>query len=151
MLQKWQTIVRIMIPSAVPQIITGVILAAGRIFGEAAALIFTAGLTTPFLNSAADFSSPMHPLNPFRPAETLAVHIWKLNSEGIVPDAGLIATKSAAILIVMVLMFNVLARLLASVLHSRFFSGTRVRKTKNKKQLDVKAVTCHKVMAFFSF
>lgn len=128
---KWQTIVRIMIPSAVPQIITGVILAAGRIFGEAAALIFTAGLTTPFLNSAADFNSPMHPLNPFRPAETLAVHIWKLNSEGIVPDAGLIATRSAAILIVMVLLFNVLARLLASVLHSRF-SGTRVRKTKTK-------------------
>lgn len=84
---KWQTITRIIIPSSLPQIITGVILAAGRIFGEAAALIYTAGLTSPILNSAADFSSPAHPLNPFRPAETLAVHIWKLNSEGIIPDS----------------------------------------------------------------
>ncbi|MFX3623603.1 MAG: phosphate ABC transporter permease PstA [Ectobacillus sp.] len=128
---KWQTLVRVSIPSALPQIITGIILAAGRIFGEAAALIYTAGLTTPFLNSAADLSSPMHPLNPFRPAETLAVHIWKLNSEGIVPDAGLIATRSAAVLIVMVLVFNVLARIFAGVLH-KYLSGTKIRKSKSK-------------------
>ena len=38
---KWQTITRIIIPSSLPQIITGVILAAGRIFGEAAALIYS--------------------------------------------------------------------------------------------------------------
>ena len=49
---KWQTIVRIIIPSSLQQIITGIILAAGRIFGEAAALIYTAGLTSPILNSA---------------------------------------------------------------------------------------------------
>ncbi|MFC5774810.1 phosphate ABC transporter permease PstA [Ectobacillus antri] len=128
---KWQTLVRVSLPSALPQIITGIILAAGRIFGEAAALIYTAGLTTPFLNAAADLSSPMHPLNPFRPAETLAVHIWKLNSEGIVPDAKIIATKSAAILIIMVLVFNVIARFGASVLH-KYLSGTKVRKRKTK-------------------
>ncbi|CAM4346648.1 phosphate ABC transporter permease [Bacillus manliponensis] len=130
---KWQTIVRIMLPSALPQIITGVILAAGRIFGEAAALIYTAGLVSPILNPAADFSSPAHPLNPFRPAETLAVHIWKLNSEGIVPDAQLIATKSAAVLIIMVLLFNVIARFMASVLHKRFTGAKRSRKSKNIK------------------
>ncbi|MEH6851753.1 phosphate ABC transporter membrane protein 2, PhoT family [Bacillus sp. 491mf] len=131
---KWQTIVRSMLPSALPQIITGVILAAGRIFGEAAALIYTAGLTSPILNSAADFSSPSHPLNPFRPAETLAVHIWKLNSEGIIPDAKLIATKSAAVLIIMVLLFNIIARFTASVLHKRF-TGTK----KSRKSSKVKA------------
>ncbi|MEH7282285.1 ABC transporter permease subunit, partial [Bacillus toyonensis] len=130
---KWQTIARIIIPSSLPQIITGVILAAGRIFGEAAALIYTAGLTSPILNSAADFSSPAHPLNPFRPAETLAVHIWKLNSEGIIPDAKLIATKSAAVLIIMVLLFNVISRLIASVLHKRF-TGTK-RKSKTTKKV----------------
>ncbi|MDX9636477.1 phosphate ABC transporter permease PstA [Bacillus sp. PBL-C9] len=130
---KWQTITRIIIPSSLPQIITGVILAAGRIFGEAAALIYTAGLTSPILNSAADFSSPAHPLNPFRPAETLAVHIWKLNSEGIIPDAKLIATKSAAVLIIMVLLFNVISRLVASVLHKRF-TGTK-RKSKTTKKV----------------
>ncbi|MBL3199683.1 ABC transporter permease subunit, partial [Klebsiella pneumoniae] len=47
---KWQTIARIIIPSSLPQIITGIILVAGRIFGEAAALIYTAGLTSPILN-----------------------------------------------------------------------------------------------------
>ena len=129
---KWQTITRIIIPSSLPQIITGVILAAGRIFGEAAALIYTAGLTSPILNSAADFSSPAHPLNPFRPAETLAVHIWKLNSEGIIPDAKLIATKSAAVLIIMVLLFNVISRLVASILHKRFTGAKRKSKTTKK-------------------
>lgn len=128
---KWQTVVKVSIPSALPQIITGVILAAGRIFGEAAALIYSAGLTTPMLNSSASFSSPVNPFNPFRPAETLAVHIWKLNSEGIVPDAKLIATQSAAILIIMVLLFNILARLGASILH-KYLSGTKVRSSKAK-------------------
>ena len=127
---KWQTITRIIIPSSL--IITGVILAAGRIFGEAATLIYTAGLTSPILNSAADFSSPAHPLNPFRPAETLAVHIWKLNSEGIIPDAKLIATKSAAVLIIMVLLFNVISRLVASILHKRF-TGAK-RKVKRRRR-----------------
>ena len=131
---KWQTIARIIIPSSLPQIITGIILAAGRIFGEAA-LIYTAGLTSPILNSA-DFSSPAHPLNPFRPAETLAVHIWKLNSEGVIPDAKLIATKSATVLIIMVLLFNVISRLIASILHKRF-TGTK-RKSKTTKKVKVR-------------
>ena len=124
---KWQTIVKIVLPTALPQIITGIILAAGRIFGEAAALIYTAGLTTPVLNTAADLSSPVNPFNIFRPAETLAVHIWKLNSEGIVPDAQAIATKAAAVLIIMVLIFNILARFVAKILQKRF-EGGKVKK-----------------------
>lgn len=125
---KWQTIIKISIPSAIPQLITGIILAAGRIFGEAAALIYTAGLATPFLNGSAPINTPLNPFNIFRPAETLAVHIWKLNSEGIVPDAQAIASKSAAVLIVMVLLFNLCARLFAKYLHRRF-TGTK-RKSK---------------------
>ncbi len=127
---KWQTIVKIALPTAMPQIITGVILAAGRIFGEAAALIYTAGLTTPILNTAADLTSPVNPFNIFRPAETLAVHIWKLNSEGIVPDATEIATKSAAVLIIMVLIFNILARLFSNIIQKHFEGGKRNRKQK---------------------
>ncbi|MFF3023798.1 phosphate ABC transporter permease PstA [Gottfriedia sp. NPDC057948] len=126
---KWQTIVKISIPTAIPQLITGIILSAGRIFGEAAALIYTAGLTTPVLNSVAPINSQMNPFNIFRPAETLAVHIWKLNSEGIVPDAKEIAAKSAAVLIVMVLLFNLLARLIANFIHRRY-TGTK-RKVKS--------------------
>ncbi|OCA86402.1 phosphate ABC transporter permease PstA [Pradoshia sp. D12] len=130
---KWQTIVKIALPTAMPQIITGVILAAGRIFGEAAALIFTAGLTTPILNTAADLTSPVNPFNIFRPAETLAVHIWKLNSEGIVPDATAIATKSAAVLIIMVLIFNLLARLFSKIIQKHFEGG----KSKTKQKASV--------------
>ena len=44
---KWQTIRHVVLPLAIPGIVTGIILTAGRIFGEAAALIFTAGLSTP--------------------------------------------------------------------------------------------------------
>ncbi|WP_088067360.1 phosphate ABC transporter permease PstA [Gottfriedia luciferensis] len=122
---KWQTIIRISIPAAFPQLITGIILAAGRIFGEAAALIYTAGLTSPVLNSAAPINSPVNPFNIFRPAETLTVHIWKLNSEGIVPDAQLIAAKSAAVLIVMVLLFNLFARVFAKFLNRRFTGANK--------------------------
>lgn len=127
---RWQTIVKISIPTAIPQLITGIILSAGRIFGEAAALIYTAGLTTPVLNTTAPINTQMNPFNIFRPAETLAVHIWKLNSEGIVPDAQAIAAKSAAVLIVMVLLFNLLARLFARYIH-RKYTGSK-RKIKGK-------------------
>lgn len=129
---KWQTIARIIIPSSLPQIITGIILAASYIWGSGSINLHSS-LTSPILNSAADFSSPAHPLNPFRPAETLAVHIWKLNSEGVIPDAKLIATKSAAVLIIMVLLFNVISRLIASILHKRF-TGTK-RKSKTTKKV----------------
>ncbi|MBA5819629.1 ABC transporter permease subunit, partial [Escherichia coli] len=49
-LSRWETITRVLVPAALPAIITGVILAAGRVFGEAAALIFTAGQSTPILD-----------------------------------------------------------------------------------------------------
>lgn len=131
---KWQTITRVLIPSAIQEIITGVILTAGRIFGEAAALIYTAGLTTPTLTTEVPLNSPVNPFNIFRPAETLAVHIWKLNSEGIVPDAREIATKSAAILIIMVFVFNIAARLIAKVLDRHFKGsvGAKPKKVKSK-------------------
>lgn len=130
---RWQTIMKVVLPAALQQIITGIILAAGRIFGEAAALIYTAGLTTPVLHSAAPIDSPMNPFNLFRPAESLAVHIWKLNSEGIVPDAKLIATKSAAVLIIMVLLFNIISRILGNLL-DRHLTGTKQMKKKKDRQ-----------------
>src|SRR5262245_5424781 len=82
---KWTTIVTVVLPIAIPRLVTAVILSAGRIFGEAAALIFTAGLATP---SNYDFSNlnifdPRSPWSPFRSTTTLAVYIWKINSEGL--------------------------------------------------------------------
>jgi phosphate transport system permease protein len=118
---KWQTIHHVVLPLAVPGIVTGIILTAGRIFGEAAALIFTAGLSTPgnydFMNfNLADSRSPW---SPFHTATTLSVYIWKLNSEGLGSYVREIADTSAAILVVAVLLFNLGARGLGRALQRR--------------------------------
>ncbi len=117
---RWQTIRTVLLPSALPGLVTGFILTAGRIFGEAAALLFTSGQSGAALDWH-DISlwSDTSPFGLRRPAETLAVHIWKLNSEGLVPDYRHIADGSAALLIVCVLAFNVIARFFGRWLHRR--------------------------------
>lgn len=123
-LSRWETVTKVVVPAALPGILTGVILAAGRVFGEAAALIYTAGQSAPALNFA-DWN-PMHiasPLNPFRPAETLAVHIWKINGEGIMPDAAQVSAGASAVLIITVLLFNLLARYLGRVIYKKSTSA----------------------------
>lgn len=109
---KWQTIVRTVLPSAIGRLTTGIVLIAGRIFGETAALIFTAGLSV----------SANHPyeVNPFRSAETLAIHLWYTHSESIVPDVARIGNGSALVLLIMVLAFNIGARVVGSMLTKRF-------------------------------
>lgn len=114
---QWQTIIKVVLPSAIPQILTGIILAAGRIFGEAAALLYTAGMSAPAVKIS-DGSA----FNLFRPAETLAVYIWQLNSEGTLPDADRIASGAAAVLILMVLLFNILARVIGKKIY-RHYTG----------------------------
>lgn len=116
---QWQTIKKVILPSAIPQILTGIILAAGRIFGEAAALLYTAGMSAPLVK-VSDGSA----FNLFRPAETLSVYIWQLNSEGMVPDASRIANGASAVLIVMVLLFNILARVIGKKIYERY-AGTK--------------------------
>jgi phosphate transport system permease protein len=109
---KWQTILRTVLPSAIGRLTTGIVLIAGRIFGETAALIFTAGLSV----------SANHPyeLNPFRSAETLAIHLWYTHSESIIPDVDRVGNGSALVLLIMVLAFNVSARVVGSALTKRF-------------------------------
>jgi len=120
-LSRWKTITSVMMPIATPAVVTGTILASGRVFGEAAALLFTAGMSSPRLDFT-DWNpfSPFSPLNPFRPAETLAVHIWKINSEGLAPDATQIAAGASAVLVITVLLFNFGARWFGRVLYRRF-------------------------------
>jgi phosphate transport system permease protein len=118
---KWTTIVHVVLPIAIPGLVTAVILSAGRIFGEAAALIFTAGLATP---SNYDFSNfdifdSRSPWSPFRSTTTLAVYIWKINSEGLGSFVRQIADASAAVLVVMVLFFNLAARAFGRVVQRR--------------------------------
>lgn len=116
----FQTIVKIILPSSIGGLVTGSILVAGRVFGEAAALLYTAGMSSPSLDfSNLNIFDSQSPLNPFRPAETLAVYIWKVNSEGLAPDSRQIADGASAILIISVLLFNLLSRLIGKYLARR--------------------------------
>jgi phosphate transport system permease protein len=110
---RWRTITSVVIPSAISPLTTGIVLIAGRIFGETAALIYTAGVVpgTPY-----DF-------HVFRPAETLAVHLWYTHSESVVPDVERIGNGSALVLLIMVLLFNVGARVSGNALRRRFTGG----------------------------
>jgi phosphate transport system permease protein len=108
---KWQTIVRVVLPSAIGRMTTGIVLIAGRIFGETAALIFTAGLSVS--------SNNPYDINPFHTAETLAVHLWYTHTESIVPDVDRIGNGSALVLLIMVLVFNIAARIGGRALSKR--------------------------------
>lgn len=107
-----QTIQKVLIPVAMPQILTGIIMAAGRGFGEAAALLYTAGQST-IINwhNWYRLSSPSCPFNPFRAGETLSLHIWVLRTEGSLnPDASAIASFSSAVLVIITLLFSLITR-----------------------------------------
>ncbi|AJA80046.1 phosphate ABC transporter permease PstA [Levilactobacillus brevis] len=125
-LSKWKTEIGIILPVALPGIVTGVVLSAGRVFGEAAALIYTAGQSAPVTNFA-DWN-PMDaasPLNPLRPAETLAVHIWKVNTEGLASNAAQLSAAASAVLIIAVLIFNLGARVLGMYLYRRVTASNK--------------------------
>ena len=92
---KWQTVSRIVLPSAMPRITTGVILAAGRAAGETAVVIYTMGTM---------INAPVSPLDPGR---TMPVHLMLMAQEGINMPA---AYGTALLLVLMVLGFNLTAR-----------------------------------------
>ena len=98
---KLRTVFRIVLPAAVPGILAGVILAIGRIIGETAALIYTAG-------TVADF-----PKSVMSSGRTLAVHMYNLESEGLYMDQ---AYATAVILLVVVVLINTLSGMLAKKL-----------------------------------
>jgi phosphate transport system permease protein len=118
---KWQTIRHVVLPLAIPGIITGTILTSGRIFGEAAALLFTAGISTPEGYNFANFNllDPQSPWSPLHPATTMSVYIWKLNSEGIGQYSHQIADGTVAVLVLAVLFFNLGARGLGRYMQRR--------------------------------
>ncbi len=94
---KLQTIGKVILPSALPGIITGITLTAGRALGETAILIFTAGTTV---------SRYMGDTDLLAGGETLAVHLWYLMSTGLVPDRDAVANGIGAMLIFTILIFN---------------------------------------------
>lgn len=94
---KLQTIFKVVLPSALPGILTGITLTAGRALGETAILIFTAGTTV---------SRFLYDTDVMAGGETLAVHLWYLMSAGLVPDRDIIADGIGALLIITILLFN---------------------------------------------
>lgn len=95
---KLRTIFKIVLPSAVPGILSGIILAIGRIVGETAALIYTAG-TVP--DAATKLTSS---------SRTLSVHLYCLLNEGLHTDQ---AYATAVVLLVVVLIINALSSAIA--------------------------------------
>jgi phosphate transport system permease protein len=120
---KWETIRHVVLPIAIPGIVTGIILTSGRIFGEAAALLFTSGLSTPAAYDFGNFNllDRRSPWSPLHSGATLSVYIWNVNSESLLPRDILqkVADTSSAVLVLLVLAFNLGARGLGRMLQRR--------------------------------
>ncbi len=95
---KLRTIFKIVLPAAIPGILAGVILGVGRIVGETAALIYTAGTVAKI------------PENLFSSGRTLSVHMYALSSEGIHTNQ---AYATAFILLIIVFLINTLSNRIA--------------------------------------
>lgn len=101
---KLRTVFRIILPCAVPGILAGVILAIGRIVGESAALIFTAGTVAQV------------PEGLFDSARTLSVHMYALLTEGLYTEE---AYATAVVLLVLVIIINAISGFIAKRLATR--------------------------------
>ena len=101
---KLYTVFKLILPCAVPGILAGVILAIGRIVGESAALIFTAGTVAQVPGSL------------FDSARTLSVHMYALLSEGLYTDE---AYATAVVLLILVIIINALSGMVAKKLATR--------------------------------
>ncbi|MBP2664597.1 MAG: phosphate transporter, permease protein PstA [Firmicutes bacterium] len=111
---KWQTIWRVVLPNAMPGIITGITLTAGRALGETAILIFTAGTTV---------SRTIPDFNVMAAGETLAVHMWYVMAVGLVPDRVAVADGTGALLIITILIFNLMFALPSKYIQRKMASG----------------------------
>jgi len=95
---KLRTVFRIILPAAMPGILAGIILAVGRIVGETAALIYTAGTVAQI------------PADPMQSARTLSVHMYALSSEGLHTNEGY---ATAVVLLLVVILINTVSAKIA--------------------------------------
>lgn len=113
---RWQAIFHVLLPACLPRIMTGIILAAGRGFGEAAVLLYTTGSGTNIRWSNWNLASHTCPLNPFRSAETLSLQIWDLQVNAQNQD---LANLASAVLLILVLAFSIGANILSNRLNKK--------------------------------
>ncbi len=105
---KLRTVFVVLLPSAMPGILSGVILAIGRITGETAALIYTAGTVAGI------------PKNLFSSGRTLAIHMYALLNEGLYMEE---SYATAVVLLVMVLLINALSSFIAKRFSAKASGG----------------------------
>jgi phosphate transport system permease protein len=118
---KFKTVVRVLVPTAVPGITTGVVLTIGRMIGETAALIYTASLSS----SVNGWFS----LDPFAAGDTLTVHLYALQAEPIGTNIVNQIAGTATLLIVLILVFNLGFRYLSNALNRRLTGTARHRRS----------------------
>jgi phosphate transport system permease protein len=94
---RWQTIRKVVLPTAVPGIITGIILGMGRAIGETAAVIFTAGTVAKIPDSL------------FDPVRTMTVHVFILAMENISKEN---AFGTSAVLVIMILAITIVSNVI---------------------------------------
>ena len=104
-MSQWQTVTRIVLPSALPGITTGIMLSVGRSLGETAVLLFTAG------------AALRTPVSVFDSGRTMAVHFYILAREGLsMPNA----YGTAAVLVISILLINIVAYTLMQRMMKRY-------------------------------
>lgn len=101
---RLRTVFKIVLPAAVPGILSGVILSIGRVVGETAALIYTLGTVAQI------------PKGLFSGGRTLALHMWVLSGEGLYTDQ---AYATAVVLIILVVMINAISSAVAKKIQKR--------------------------------
>lgn len=101
---RLRTVFKIVLPAAVPGILSGVILSIGRVVGETAALIYTLGTVAQI------------PKGLFSGGRTLALHMWVLSGEGLYTDQ---AYATAVVLIILVVMINAVSSAVAKKIQKR--------------------------------
>lgn len=101
---RLRTVFKVVLPSAVPGILSGIILAIGRIVGETAALIYTSGTVAGI------------PKDLMHSGRTLSIHMYALLSEGLYMDE---AYATAVVLLILVFIINMLSGLIARKLSAK--------------------------------
>ncbi|NLL62476.1 MAG: phosphate ABC transporter permease PstA [Candidatus Atribacteria bacterium] len=111
----WETIRKVVLPSALPGILTGIILSIGRVAGETAPIMFT----------AATFYTRGYPKSIFSEVMALPYHIYALMTEGVHPEVQTkIAYGCALILLILVLSMSTLAIILRQRQRGKTYYGT---------------------------
>jgi phosphate transport system permease protein len=112
---RWYTIKKVIMPSAIPGILTGAILTMGRIIGESAVIILTVGIYLSW-----------YPLSPMQPGAPMAGNIWHLFTEGAnISDYLRVAAGESAVLVLVVLALTLLARLISHLYRRKTTAGDR--------------------------